>query len=99
MKQERLMKVLLAPVISEKSTLAAEMNNQYVFKVVSDASKPEIKGAIEQMFNVEVDGVRVTQVKGKSKRFGARSGRRSDWKKAYITLKEGQTIDFMGGAE
>lgn len=99
MNQERLMNVLLAPVVSEKSTVAAEAANQYVFKVVADASKPEIKGAVELLFNVQVEQVRVSNVKGKTKRFGQRIGRRSDWKKAYVTLKSDQAIDFMGGAE
>lgn len=97
MNQERLMKVLLAPHISEKSSVAAEANNQYVFRVVSDASKPEIKAAVELLFNVGVEAVRVSTVKGKVKRFGQRIGRRSDWKKAYVTLKSGQEISFMGG--
>ncbi len=99
MNQERLINVLLAPVVSEKSTVAAETDNQYVFKVVPDASKPEIKGAVESLFNVQVEQVRVSNVKGKQKRFGARQGRRSGWKKAYVTLKADQEIDFMGGAE
>lgn len=97
MNQERLMKVLLAPHISEKSSMAAEANNQYVFRVVNDASKPEIKAAVELLFNVGVEAVRVSTVKGKVKRFGQRFGRRSDWKKAYVTLKSGQEINFMGG--
>lgn len=97
MNQERLMKVLLAPHISEKSSMAAEANNQYVFRVVNDASKPEIKAAVELLFNVGVEAVRVSTVKGKVKRFGQRFGRRSDWKKAYVTLKSGQEISFMGG--
>jgi len=97
MNQERLMKVLLAPHISEKSSMAAEANNQYVFRVVTDASKPEIKAAVEMLFNVGVEAVRVSTVKGKVKRFGQRFGRRSDWKKAYVTLKSGQEINFMGG--
>lgn len=97
MNQERLLKVLLAPHVSEKSSVIADANNQYVFRVVSDASKPEIKAAVEHLFNVSVDAVRVSNVKGKVKRFGQRFGQRSDWKKAYITLKEGQEISFMGG--
>jgi len=97
MKQERLLKVLLAPHVSEKSSIAAETNNQYVFRVTTDASKPEIKAAVEHLFNVAVDNVRVSTVKGKVKRFGQRFGRRSDWKKAYVTLKAGQEITFMGG--
>jgi len=99
MNQERLMKVLLAPHISEKSSIVAEANNQVVFKVATDASKPEIKQAVELLFDVKVDRVQVSNVKGKTKRFGAKMGRRSDWKKAYITLQEGQEIDFLGGAE
>jgi large subunit ribosomal protein L23 len=99
MNQERLMKLLLAPVVSEKSTVAAEASNQYVFKVVADASKPEIKKAVETLFKVEVSGVRMLTVKGKRKRFGQIQGRRSDWKKAYVTVKGDQEIDFMGGAE
>ncbi len=97
MNQERLMKVLLAPHVSEKSSAAAERNNQYVFRVVTDASKPEIKAAVEKLFNVAVEGVTVSTVKGKVKRFGQQLGRRSDWKKAYVTLKAGQEISFMGG--
>lgn len=97
MNQERLLKVLLAPHLSEKSSVIADANNQYVFRVVTDASKPEIKAAIEHLFNVSVDVVRVSNVKGKVKRFGQRFGQRSDWKKAYVTLKEGQEISFMGG--
>ena len=97
MNQERLMKVLLAPHLSEKSSAAAERNNQYVFRVVTDASKPEIKAAVEKLFNVAVEGVTVSTVKGKVKRFGQQLGRRSDWKKAYVTLKAGQEISFMGG--
>ncbi len=99
MNQERLMKVLLAPHVSEKSTSVAEVSNQYVFRVVGDATKPEIKQAVELMFSVEVGAVQVANMKGKQKRFGARQGRRSDWKKAYVTLKAGQEIDFAGGAE
>jgi large subunit ribosomal protein L23 len=97
MNQERLMQILLAPHVSEKSTVAADKHNQYVFKVVTDATKPEIKSAVEQMFNVQVDGVQVVNVAGKTKRFGRMQGRRNDWKKAYVTLKSGQEIDFMGG--
>lgn len=97
--EERLLKVLLAPHISEKATLAAENHNTVVFKVAKDATKLEIKKAVEQLFEVEVDGVRTLNTKGKTKRTGMRMGRRSDWKKAYVTLKEGQDIDFLGGAE
>ncbi|GGA81111.1 50S ribosomal protein L23 [Neiella sp. HB171785] len=97
--EERLLKVLLAPVVSEKSTMAAENNNTVVFKVVTDADKREIKAAVEKLFEVEVTGVRTVSVKGKTKRHGARFGRRSDWKKAYVTLKDGSEIDFVGGGE
>jgi large subunit ribosomal protein L23 len=95
---ERLHQIILAPVVSEKSTRVAEKQNQAVFKVLRDARKPEIKAAVEKMFNVKVEGVRTLNVKGKTKRFGASMGVRSDWKKAYITLAEGQEIDFLSGA-
>jgi len=96
MKKERLMKVLLAPHISEKSTTVADTNQQFVFKVVSDANKLEIKKAVELMFDVKVDAVQVSNVKGKSKRVGQIAGRRANWKKAYVKLMPGQDIDFMG---
>ena len=99
MNEERLMKVLLAPLISEKSSIAAEQSNQYVFKVTTDATKPEIKQAVELLFDVKVDAVKVANMKGKTKRFGQKMGRRSDWKKAYISLQAGQEIDLLGGAE
>jgi large subunit ribosomal protein L23 len=94
--KERLMTVLVAPHVSEKGALAAEKNNQIVFRVLRDSTKPEIKAAVELMFEVKVDSVRVVNVAGKAKRFGGRPGRRSDWKKAYVSLAEGQTIDFAG---
>jgi large subunit ribosomal protein L23 len=96
MKQERLFKVLLAPHISEKSTRVGDSSNQYVFRVLPDATKPEIRSAVEGLFNVQVTSVQTTNVKGKRKRFSQTEGRRSDWKKAYVTLAEGQEIDFMG---
>ena len=99
MNQERLMKVLLAPHISEKGTRVAEMNRQFVFKVTSDATKPEIKSAVEKMFSVQVAAVQVCHTAGKTKRFGQRLGKRSGWKKAYVTLKEGNDIDFMGSQQ
>ncbi len=99
MNEERLMKVLVAPLISEKSSIAAEQSNQYVFKVTTDATKPEIKQAVELLFNVKVDAVKVANMKGKTKRFGQKMGRRNDWKKAYISLQAGQEIDLLGGAE
>ncbi len=94
----RMHRIILGPVISEKSTRVAEKRNQAVFKVARDAQKPEIKQAIEKLFNVKVEGVQTLNVKGKTKRFGQSIGRRSDWKKAYVTLAEGQQIDFLGGA-
>jgi large subunit ribosomal protein L23 len=97
--QERLMQVIMAPVISEKSTFVADKNNQVVFRVVPDATKPEIKAAIELMFKVQVDSVKVLNVRGKEKRFGQAIGRRRHWKKAYVCLKEGQEINFAEQAE
>jgi len=98
MSRERLMKVLLSPVVSEKAAMVADKARQYAFKVVPDANKAEIRRAVELMFEVSVEQVRVAVVKGKAKRFGAIRGRRSDWKKAYVKLKPGQDIDFGGGA-
>lgn len=95
--QERLLQVLLAPVVSEKSTYVADKNEQVIFRVASDASKPEIKAAVELLFKVEVDSVQVMNVKGKVKRFGRSMGRRRNWKKAYICLKPGQEINFAAG--
>ena len=95
MRDERLFKVILAPVISEKTTRIAELGNQVVFKVVKDANKADIKAAVEKMFDVKVDAVRVLNVKGKTKRTRFGLGRRSDWKKAYVSLAEGQEIDFV----
>jgi len=91
---ERLMTVLLAPVISEKGTFIADKHEQVIFRVQPDATKPEIKAAVELMFKVEVDSVQVSNVKGKEKRFGRFIGRRSNWKKAYVSLKAGQEINF-----
>jgi large subunit ribosomal protein L23 len=96
MNQERLMKVLLSPVVSEKSSRVADANRQFVFKVLPGASKPEIRDAVELMFDVKVKGVQVANVQGKVKRFGQTTGRRVNWKKAYVTLAEGHDIDFMG---
>jgi large subunit ribosomal protein L23 len=98
MNQERLMKVLLGPIVSEKSTRAADTDRQFAFRVVPDATKREIGRAVELMFDVEVQGVQVVNLKGKIKRFGARRGRRPDWRKAYVRLKPGHDIDFGGGA-
>ena len=96
MNQERLMKVLLSPVVSEKAAIAADAARQYAFKVATDATKPEIAAAVELLFDVKVDAVRTVLVKGKRKRFGQIQGRRSDWRKAYVRLQEGQDIDFAG---
>ena len=93
---QRLMQILLSPHVSEKSAAAAEGSNQFVFKVVTDACKSEVKAAVELLFNVSVEDVRMLNAKGKSKRFGQVPGRRSDWKKAYVRVKEGQEIDFAG---
>ena len=95
MNQERLMKVLLSPHISEKSTRLADKNNQVTFKVLPNATKQEVKTAVELLFKVKVTGVQVMNVKGKKKRFAQTIGRRKDWKKAYVTLREGDDIDFL----
>ena len=86
--------VLVAPVISEKSTLVGEQANQYVFKVSKRANKEDVKNAIELFFNVSVTGVQILNRKGKEKRYGRTIGRRVNEKKAYVSLKEGQTIQF-----
>lgn len=95
--QQRLMQVLLAPQISEKATMVAEKNEQVVFRVVSDATKPEIKAAVELLFKVEVKSVQVANVKGKVKRFRGTVGRRKGWKKAFVCLAPGQEINFVEG--
>jgi len=97
--QEKILKALIAPHVSEKSATVGDAHNQVVFKVARDATKPEIKKAVETLFNVEVKGVNVVSIKGKQKRFGRRIGRRSDVRKAYVTLMPGHDIDFMAGAE
>jgi large subunit ribosomal protein L23 len=91
---EQLMNVLLAPVVSEKSTMVADKNRQYVFRVADSATKPQIKAAVELMFKAKVDSVKVANVKGKEKRFGRFIGRRRNWKKAYVCLAAGQEINF-----
>lgn len=96
MNENRLMKVLLSPIVSEKSTRLADKNNQFAFKVMTDASKPEIRKAVELMFDVKVKNVQVSNMNGKVKRTGQTIGRRANWKKAYVTLLEGHDIDFMG---
>ena len=92
----RLAKVLLAPIVSEKATSVAEKSNAVTFKVLQDATKPEIKAAVELMFKVEVMGVSVVNVKGKTKRFGRSVGRRDHVRKAYVTLQPGQELNFSG---
>jgi large subunit ribosomal protein L23 len=91
---DRLMNVVLAPVVSEKSTFVADRNRQYVFRVADDATKPQIKAAVELMFKTKVEGVTVANVKGKERRFGRTIGRKKSWKKAYVRLAEGQEINF-----
>ncbi len=91
---ERLALVLLAPIISEKGTYIADKHEQVIFKVLPDASKPEIKAAVEAMFKVEVESVQIANVDGKIKRFDKFTGRRRSWKKAYVCLKPGQEINF-----
>ena len=94
----RLAQVLVAPIVSEKATSVAEKHNQVLFKVLRDATKPEIKAAVELMFKVEVEKVSVVNQKGKVKRFGRSVGRRDHVKKAYVSLKEGQELNFSGEA-
>ena len=95
--QARLMQVLLAPVVSEKSTFVADKHDQIVFRVAKDATKHDVKAAVELMFKVEVESVKVANVRGKEKRFGRFIGRRDHWKKAYVSLKPGQEINFAEG--
>jgi large subunit ribosomal protein L23 len=94
MNNDRLMQVLLAPIVTEKATFIAEKNNQVAFRVAPDATKPEIKAAVELMFKVEVDSVQVLNRKGKEKRTGRFIGRRRNERKAYVVLKEGQELNF-----
>ncbi len=97
MKDERLYQIILSPRLSEKSTELAEAHRHFVFEVASDATKPEIKQAVEMLFKVEVDDVQVANVRGKMKRQGRRAGKRRNWKKAFVQLKPGHDIDFVGG--
>jgi large subunit ribosomal protein L23 len=92
--KERLMTLLLAPIVSEKGTYVADKHSQVIFRVVPDATKPEVKAAVELMFKVQVDSVQISNVKGKEKRFGRFVGRRRNWKKAYVSLAAGQEINF-----
>jgi len=94
--RERMMTVLLGPHMSEKSTIVGEASNQVVFKVRTDANKTEIRQAVEGLFEVKVESVQVANMKGKTKRFKGTPGRRRNWKKAYVSLAEGNTIDFVG---
>jgi large subunit ribosomal protein L23 len=94
----QLMNIVLAPVVSEKSTMVADKNRQYVFRVADRATKPEIKAAVELMFKVEVEKVSVVNIKGKTKRFGRSMGRRDNVRKAYVSLKQGQELNFSGEA-
>jgi large subunit ribosomal protein L23 len=96
--ENRLATILLAPIISEKATSAAEKNNQVLFKVLRDATKPEIKAAVELLFKVEVEKVSTVVQKGKVKKFGRSIGRRDHVKKAYVSLKAGQELNFSGEA-
>jgi len=93
MKQERLYHVVFGPHVTEKSVMQSEQSNMHAFKVSVDSTKREIKKAIELLFEVKVDNVRTVSVKGKTKNFGRRAGKRKDWKKAYVRLAEGQTLD------
>jgi large subunit ribosomal protein L23 len=99
MNQERIFQILVAPHISEKSAVLGDSANQAVFQVATDAKKSEIKTAVEQLFEVKVANVRTVNVKGKTKRQGQRRGKRSDWKKAYVSLEQGHEIDLasIGG--
>jgi large subunit ribosomal protein L23 len=95
-KQERLMSVLLGPHVSEKSARVGDKHNQVVFRVRVDADKTEVRQAVEKLFEVKVADVQIVNVHGKYKRFGARLGRRSDWKKAYVRLAPGSEINLAG---
>ena len=96
MNAERMHQVLLRPVISEKSTNAAEANRQVVFEVLENATKAEVREAVEKLFDVSVTAVQVLNVRGKVKRFGKTPGKRNNWKKAYVRLAAGDDIDFLG---
>jgi len=92
--REQLMSVLIAPHVTEKTSLAMQNHNQYTFRVRRDATKTDIKQAVELMFDVKVNGVQVVNEPGKTRRFGNRAGRTQDWKKAYVSLAQGQAIDY-----
>lgn len=97
--ENRLLQVLLAPQISEKATYVADKNDQVIFRVAPDATKPEIKAAVELLFKVKVESVQVLNVKGKARRFGRVEGRRQGWKKAFVSLASGQEINFVAGEQ
>ncbi|WP_218422222.1 50S ribosomal protein L23 [Stutzerimonas stutzeri] len=99
MNQERVFKVLLGPHVSEKATVLADSKKQFVFKVATDATKLEIKKAVESLFDVKVAAVNTLNVQGKTRRTARGLGKRNDWKKAYIALQPGQDLDFSGSAE
>ncbi|HEY0768037.1 MAG TPA: 50S ribosomal protein L23 [Steroidobacteraceae bacterium] len=99
MNREQLMSVLVAPHVTEKTSLAMQNHNQYTFRVRRDATKTDIRKAVELMFDVKVAGVRVVNEPGKTRRFGRMAGRTQDWKKAYVSLVTGQTIDYEARAK
>lgn len=99
MNNDRLFRVLLAPVVSEKSTYIAEKHNQVAFRVIQDATRQEVKAAVEMLFKVQVESVQILNRRGKAKRFGRTPGRRSDLRKAYVCLKPGQEINFAEGVK
>jgi large subunit ribosomal protein L23 len=99
MNREQLMNVLIAPHVTEKSSLAMQNHNQYTFRVRRDATKIDIRKAVELMFDVKVAGVQVVNEAGKTRRFGKVAGRTQDWKKAYVSLAAGQTIDYEARAK
>ena len=99
MKKEQLMNVLIAPHVTEKTSLAMQNNNQYTFRVKKNATKTDIKAAVELMFEVKVKGVQIVNEPGKARRFGKLQGRTQDWKKAYVSLGEGQAIDYEARAK
>ena len=99
MKKEQLMNVLIAPHVTEKTATAMQNNNQYTFRVRKEATKTDIKAAVELMFEVKVKGVQVVNEPGKQRRFGKIIGRTQDWKKAYVSLVQGQSIDYEARAK
>jgi large subunit ribosomal protein L23 len=99
MSRERLMNVLVAPHVTEKTSLALQDRNQYAFRVLRDATRGEVRQAVELMFSVKVERVNVVNEPGKTRRFGRTTGRTQDWKKAYVRLAEGQTIDYEAAAK